>query len=615
MTLFSRLFGGENKRRKGAHRGNRLTIEALEDRSLPTAVTVVPVNGNVNNTSNFRFLQDAINAAGPGGTITIEPGATADFNIDITQPGLTIQGDPNVPSSILPGYNISIDANNVTLKNLNVNFVSVNPNFSGLTLFKSTVGSVFVSGGAAGNGNNNITQNYITGDVTVIGNTNLGLPTNDRITNNTFASFSDSLISVSADNGAVIQDNILNGGGAISTDTSGTSITKAPQTGIAINGGVNVTVANNQITLAGDNGTPGGTTGTFTGIAVNPFDPNSAGLPSGSPVAAPNVRILTNDIVTGRGTGLAIKAQAGTNGDQATQVLVQGNDFHNNLIGVSYNGAGGGSVISTDLGGGSLGSLGGNNFRGFTTKGVLTSAAIVLQNAGGDVLTARNNSFSSTVTPTNEVFAASGSIDVSQPLTNDQAYVQSLYTNFLGRTGAISELNFWVGVLNGGSNGRNDVVNGILKSDEGLGRVVDGFYIKYLGRQSDAGGRQYWVNLIKGGMTLEAVQAGFISSPEFISSNNSDYVQGLYRTFLGRTGTATELAYWYGQLPSVGLSGVALGFATSPENRNHYISDIYKDFLHRTANTSDLTFWSGQSGDLLAIEAQILATNEYFTKG
>src|SRR5262249_51046755 len=157
-----------------------------------------------------------------------------------------------------------------------------------------------------------------------------------------------------------------------------------------------------------------------------------------------------------------------------------------------------------------------------------TNAAIVLQGAGG-VLFARQNLFQTGTTPSTVVFNQGGSIDVSSPLTNDQAFVQTMFTNFLGRAGAINELNFWVGVLNAGANGRNDVINGILKSDEGLGRVIDGFYIKYLGRNSDAGGRAYWVNLLKTGSTLESIQAGFISSAEFLASNNSDYVQGLYR--------------------------------------------------------------------------------------
>ncbi len=584
---------------------------------MPASISVVPVTTAANNSTTFYALEDAIKSAGNNGTVTIEPGAIADFNIDVTQNGLTIQGDPNVPSSILPGYNISIDANNVTLKNVNINFVSVNPGFSGLTVTHSTVNSIFISGGPTGNGNNLITQNTITSDVTVIGNTNPGIATNDQITNNTFTSFSNSIISVSSDNGAVIQNNTINGAGSIFTGTTGNSITKAPQTGIEIDGGSGVEVANNTIDLAGQNGTPAGTAGSFIGIAVNPFDPATAGLPAGTAVAAPNVQILTNTIQTGRGTGLAITAATTATGDRDTQVLVQGNDFHNNLIGVNYVGNGG-SSITTDLGGGALGSLGGNNFRGFTGRATATSGAIVLSGVGsGAVLTAHSNMFANPATASTAVSASSGSIDVGQALTTNQAFVQALYNDFLGRTGTLSDLNYWVGILTttGSSGGQANVVNGIVQSTEALDRVVEGYYLQYLGRVADAAGVNYWVSQIQGGTSLETIQAGFIASPEFIANNNSDYIQGLYRTFFGRTGSSTELAYWYSQLPSLGLAGVAQGFASSTENRQQFITQIFENYLHQTPTSAQVATWVGTSGDLGSIADQILSTPTFLNNG
>ncbi len=616
MTWLTRLFPNNNQRAGSGRRcPTKLGIERLEDRTVPTAVSVVPLTTAANNSTTFYTLQDAMNTAGANGVITIEPGAIADYNDDITQNNLTIQGDPTVPSSILPAYNISIDANNVTLKNVNINFVSVDPGFSGLMVTHSTLVSVFISGGPTGNGSNVITQNNITSDITVIGNTNLGAATNDQITNNTFSSFSDTIISVSSDNGALIQNNTINGGGAITTDQNGNSITRAPQTGIAIDGGTGVTVSNNNINLAGQDGTPTGATGVFTGIAVSPFDPTTAGLPAGTTVAAPNVQILNNTIQTSRGTGLAITAATTATGDRDTQVLVQGNDFHNNSIGVSYTGNGG-SSITTDLGGGSLGSLGGNNFRGFTTKGNATSAAIVLSGVGsGAVLTAHSNMFVNPATASNVVFASSGSIDVSQPLTNNQAFVQTLYNDFLGRTGSIAELNHWVGILNASSTGQANVVNGILQSTEALDRVVEGYYLQYLGRAADAAGLSYWVGQIQGGASLETIQAGFIDSPEFISNNNSDYIQGLYRTFFGRTGSSAELAYWYAQLPSLGLAGVAEGFATSTENRQQFVTETYENYLHQTPTSSQVATWVGTSGSLASLEEQILSTTPFLNNG
>ena len=617
MNLLSHLFGGNAKSasRAGRRRPARLSIEVLEDRTVPASVSVVPLTATPNNSSTFGALEDAIKAAGNNGTVTVEPGATADFNIDITQSGLTIQGDPNVPSSILPSYNISIDANNVVLKNLNINFVSVNPGFNGLQLAKSTVGSVFISGGPTGNGNNTITQNAVSGDVTVIGNTDLGVPTNDNITYNTFSSFSQSVISVTSDNGATIKYNQITGGGSLSTDTNGNTITRAPQTGIEVDGGTGVVVANNTITVQGQNGPPGGTTGAFTGINIAPFNPAGAGLPANTPVAAPTVQVMTNTVNTGRGIGLAITAPKSGTGDRDTQVTVQGNDFHNNAIGVSYTGNGG-STITTDLGGGTLGSLGGNDFRGFTTSGSLTNAAIVLQGVGtGAVLTAHSNSFAPTVTPPKVVFAATGSIDVSQSLTTKQAFVQALFNNFLQRTGQISELNYWVGVFDASSTGQSDVVNGIAGSTESLSRLIDGYYIQYLGRQADANGEAYFVNLLQNGETLDQVQAGFISSQEFISSNNSDYIQGLYRTFFNRTGSSTELGYWYAQLPTLGLAGVAQQFAGSAENRTQFVTNTFKAYLHRPPTANDLSVWTSQTGSLNAIALGILNTPEFLNNG
>ncbi len=617
MRLLSRLFSGRNEaaRNRAARNQSRLGLEALEDRTLPASVFVVPITQQVDNTTNFHTLQDALPAAGNGGLITIEPGAIADQNADVTQNNLTIQGDPNVSSSILPTYVIQVDASGVMLKNLNINFVSLNAGFNSLTVARSTVSNIFIQGGPTFNGNNTISQNVITGNVNLIGNTNLGVASNDKIVNNSFVGFSDTMLTVASDNGALIQGNTFNGGGGLPTNAAGATVTGGPQTAIAINGGVNVTIANNTIALPGDRAIPAGIPGTFQGITVNAFDPGSAGLPAGTATAAPVVKVLNNAIATGRGTGLAVTAVAGANGDRDTQVMVQGNDFHNNAIGVHYTGVKGASV-STDLGGGILGSIGGNNFRGFTNKGVVSSAAIVLTNvAAGAKLFARSNSFPGDgQTAAAVVFASTGSIDTSSPLTNNQSFVQTLFNDFLGRTGTTTELNGWVGTLS--SSGQAAVVKGVFQSTPSLTRVVDGFYIKYLGRTADMAGASSWVALLQGGSSLESIQAGFISSAEFISSNNSDYVQGLYRTFFGRTGSASELAFWYGQIQQPnGLNIVAQGFATSAENRQSYVQSTFTQYFHRRGNAAEVSFFANQSGDLLAVASLMLSSSEFFNKG
>src|SRR5439155_3995641 len=60
-------------------------------------------------------------------------------------------------------------------------------------------------------------------------------------------------------------------------------------------------------------------------------------------------------------------------------VKVEGNDFHFNQVGVDVPpGPGSGSVAGIDLGGGTLGSKGGNNFRSFSAAATTTSGAIVV---------------------------------------------------------------------------------------------------------------------------------------------------------------------------------------------------------------------------------------------
>ncbi len=331
--------------------------------------------------------------------------------------------------------------------------------------------------------------------------------------------------------------------------------------------------------------------------------------------AVTTISVKNNVLSTGKGDGLFINADD----DGNLAALVQGNDFHGNAIGVDYVGNGG-TTISSNLGGTVVGLgqfIGGNNFRGYPATGTNASASIRLRNvAAGATLAAQFNTFDANPAATTFVVAGVGAIDVSQPLTQPRAYVQNLFNSILGRTGNLAELDFWVNLSNTDPAGRAAAANGILRSDASLRRIVDGYYLKYLGRVADTAGEHFWVGLIQGGSTLESIQAGFISSAEFRANNNSDYVQGLYRTFLGRTGTAAELAFWYNQLQQPnGLATTALGFATSTENRSSFVQSLFQTFVHRPANSGDVSGLIGQTADLLIMQGEVLSSGEYFSRG
>src|ERR1700722_18856382 len=139
MRLFAKLF---ERRSIRTFQRPSLSLVTLEDRAVPASVTVLPIGQTANNVTTFLSLDPAVTAAGAGGTVTIEPGAASSQTSPITQSGITIQGDPNVPSSILPAFDLTINTNGVTLKNLNLSSVQVNSGMQAVTITRSTVGSI-----------------------------------------------------------------------------------------------------------------------------------------------------------------------------------------------------------------------------------------------------------------------------------------------------------------------------------------------------------------------------------------------------------------------------------------------------------------------------------------
>src|SRR5262249_48581690 len=104
-----------------------------------------------------------------------------------------------------------------------------------------------------------------------------------------------------------------------------------------------------------------------------------------------SVTIADNVVETGSNTRILLVKRVSTSPVSAS---LSGNDVVNNGVGVSMLGDGA-TVGTIDLGGGSLGSAGNNNFRLF--NGASGHFAIQVTGATGDTIQAQNNLFS--VTP------------------------------------------------------------------------------------------------------------------------------------------------------------------------------------------------------------------------
>jgi hypothetical protein len=285
-----------------------------------------------------------------------------------------------------------------------------------------------------------------------------------------------------------------------------------------------------------------------------------------------------------------------------------------------------GSVTGIDLGGGSQGSKGGNNFRGFTAAASATSGAIVTTASAGDgPVTAVANLFG-VANPETVIFdhgdmAVIADVNAAGNLTGNAAFVQALYLEFLHRTGDLSgagDATGWVNLLNGGTPA-GTVANGIIRSSEGLGVVVDGLFRRYLRRETDAPGRAVFVNYLQGGGTLEGAISLFVTSPEYHTRFGSDgaFVQSLYTLVLERPGNNAEVASWVSLVPTLGRAGVANALLASAEYRGLVVGRYYTQLLNRTtpATPAEVNPWVFSGVDLLSIEVAFAAGPEFLANG
>ncbi|CAN5432545.1 hypothetical protein BH10PLA2_BH10PLA2_15160 [soil metagenome] len=579
--LFRRLSKPARPTKVRKVRSFRPGVEGLEARSLMAAsVFVVPLAMPLD-AAHFHSLSAALPAAGAGGTVTIEPGAIADVNsVLISQLGLTIQGDPNVPGSILPRYDLELNASKVTLFNLNLGNVKIDAGVNSATVARSQVINISEIGGATGGLHHVLSQNVITGYVNMSGNSSL------LIENNTFISSEPVILALVNSSSATVRDNTILGdrAGAVGIKVDSDSDQEL--------------IANNKIKMTGD-----------SPIAVILGNVNGFHIMG--------AKVFNNTLDAGStGTGLYIDLFSSASNFQA---VVEGNDFRGNLVGVKINVGINGASGQIDLGGGVTSqatSQGGNNFHGF--DGNSGRFAVQMLNVPTLAVSAKQNIFDGGIS-TNLVVAdgsnggGTGIVDTTNHLIGYASFVQTLYHDLLGRTASSTEIAGWVSVFN--SSTQADVVNGILRSSESIGRIVDSYYIRFLGRHSEPAGQAYWINFQKAGHTEEQLESAFLTSPENQAHINTAFVQSLYVNILGRTGSAAELAVWNDQSQVLGLNGIANGFTGSQENRSRTIASYFEDLFHREPSSSDLAYWTNQPGDLLTLEAGILSTYEYLTKG
>jgi hypothetical protein len=511
---------------------------------------------------------------------------------------LTIQGDSGSVEQVAASLEIWAGSTGVVIRNLALADVSLDTGSSQTQIVNSQLSRITETGTGTLNGSNLISGNTFLGPAILTGN-DAGTPTRDQVLNNEFDG-PGAAISIIHDDGAIIQGNHMTG--------------DAPnfEAAITVNGSRNVSLINNEIMLSGE---------FIQGIRVQD-----------SGTIASTVSLNNNAVDTG-GLGVGLDVVLG---NPTSGLSAQGNDLRRNLIGAFL--SGNGTTIGTiDLGGGVLASRGGNDFKAFTSQATTDgSFAVYLAGAPNATISADSNIWGP-ADPTTLIKDGtrdtavgggpngSGTIDLgARQLSANEQYVQTLYNEFLGRTGTIAELDGWSSYAS--TAGYAAVASGILRAPESLRRIVDNFYLKFLHRAADPAGEAGWVSSLQNGTTVEQVMAGFLSSPEYfnhsyalnrLTTPDAAFIQSLYVQLLGRPGTAQEVDSWSNILPTSGRVGVINGILSSTEYCNDEVSYDFSQLLRRTTPPAqgDVVAFANSGLDALSLEILFAGTNEFVANG
>nr|MBA2281884.1 DUF4214 domain-containing protein [Acidimicrobiia bacterium] len=158
--------------------------------------------------------------------------------------------------------------------------------------------------------------------------------------------------------------------------------------------------------------------------------------------------------------------------------------------------------------------------------------------------------------------------------------VARLYLAYFGRSPDAAGLVYWVGQLRAG-NPLTNISNAFASSSEfatrygslGNQAFVERVYMNVLGRSPDLAGLTYWLGqLLNGLLNRGGVMTGFSESSEYryVTSTQLD-VASVYLGLLRRAPDAAGLSYWMGQLRAgVPVATFVASILGSAEYRNRF---------------------------------------------
>jgi hypothetical protein len=554
----------------------RLRIEQLEDRQVPTTLTVTSLGD-----SGTGTLRDAITKAnGDSGDMIVFAAGLDHSTITLTTSTNTLGFGPSAFEIQKPMTIVGSGQTLQVAQNGGFRLFTVNAGVNKLTLQNLTL-----TGGKDGGSGGGAILNAGTLEVD-----------NCLLTGNTATSvggglFNDRGASATLTNTTLNANQALRGGGVYNFDATVTL--------------TNCTVTGNSIT------------GTF-----------GAGVRTFAETGTTATTILINTIVAGNTGGKDTDVDQAGNGvatlDASLPNIIQNlGDPQDNA---TYRNGG---VIQADPQLGSLQDNGGFTMTmapgpqspalkaGTPTGAPLTDARGAVRDNPPDIGAYEVNHPLAPVGVPTDPYSLYGPHPSASP---NEAYVKGLYNATFQRDADSAGLAYWVGQLTSGAMTQAQVAQSFFNSNENRDDQVGFFYTYFLKRQADASGLAYWRQQLQSGAMNELqVMTGFILSPEYTGQQNtSGFLTTLYYGLLGRNPDGSGANFWQGQLDSNTMTRqqVLAFFLNSTEGLNRVITDFYGAYLERLPSSSDLAAKSAavQQGQMSidAVAISLLAGGEFF---
>src|SRR5216684_1554748 len=199
--------------------------------------------------------------------------------------------------------------------------------------------------------------------------------------------------------------------------------------------------------------------------------------------------------------------------------------------------------------------------------------------------------------------------DVTSENTN---FIDRAYLDLLQRSPSPTEIAIGLSAL--GGEARATFAGSLDMSNEYYQLLVGSYSQDLLGRPATSAELIFFTGELATKVTDESVQTQIAGSSEFFlasGSTDAGFVTALYKDFLNRTPSSSELALWVGALSTMSRDQVASLLLETSEYDTDLVKGYYLEFLRRPADTLGLTGPSPALTDEQVI-ATLIGSQEYF---